>query len=155
MQPRPCHPEWSEAESNFFVRDPKRCYAPFDPRYARISTTLRMTRTKKRRATRRRDLGRKGEQMYYVYILTNKTDTVMYIGVTNDLRRRLYEHKNEQIEGFTKKYHVHKLVYFEEYSEINDAISREKQLKRWVRSKKNWLVETKNPYWDDWSEGFI
>ena len=93
--------------------------------------------------------------MYYVYILTNKTDTVMYIGVTNDLRRRLYEHKNEQIEGFTKKYHVHKLVYFEEYSEVNDAIAREKQLKRWVRSKKNWLVETKNPNWDDWGEGFF
>ena len=83
--------------------------------------------------------------MYYVYILTNKTDAVMYIGVTNDLRRRLFEHKNEKIEGFTKKYHVHKLVYFEEYSEINDAISREKQLKRWVRAKKNWLVETKIP----------
>ena len=93
--------------------------------------------------------------MYYVYILTNKIDTVMYIGVTNDLRRRLCEHKNEQIEGFTKKYHVHKLVYFEEYSEINDAISREKQLKRWARAKKNWLVETKNPNWDDWGEGFI
>lgn len=97
----------------------------------------------------------KRRTMYYVYILTNKTDTVMYIGVTNDLRRRLYEHKNEQIEGFTKKYHVHKLVYFEEYSEINDAIAREKQLKRWVRAKKNWLVETKNPNWDDWGEGFI
>ena len=79
----------------------------------------------------------------------------MYIGVTNDLRRRLYEHKNEQIEGFTKKYHVHKLVYFEEYSEVNDAIAREKQLKRWVRSKKNWLVETKNPNWDDWERGFF
>ena len=93
--------------------------------------------------------------MYYVYILTNKTDAVMYIGITNDLRRRLYEHKNEQIEGFTKNYNVHKLVYFEEYSDVNDAIAREKQLKRWVRSKKNWLVKTKNPNWDDWSEGFI
>ncbi|MBE6601525.1 MAG: GIY-YIG nuclease family protein [Ruminococcaceae bacterium] len=93
--------------------------------------------------------------MYYVYILTNKTDAVMYIGITNDLRRRLCEHKNEHIEGFTKKYHVHKLVYFEEYSEVNDAIAREKQLKRWVRAKKNWLVESINPNWDDWSEGFI
>ena len=93
--------------------------------------------------------------MYYVYILTNKTDEVMYIGVTNDLRRRLYEHKNKQIEGFTKKYHVHKLVYFEEYSEVNDAITREKQLKRWVRSKKNLLVETKNPNWDDLGERFF
>lgn len=79
----------------------------------------------------------------------------MYIGVTNDLRRRIYEHKNEQIEGFTKKYNVHKLVYFEEYSEINDAITREKQLKRWIRAKKNLLVKTKNQNWDDWGEGII
>jgi len=118
-------------------------------------TTLRMTRTKKSRAMRRRNIGRKGELMYYVYILADKNDAVMYIGVTNNLKRRLYEHKNEQIEGFTKKYHVHKLVYYEEYSEVNDAIAREKQLKRWVRAKKNWLVETKNPNWDDWGEGFI
>ena len=93
--------------------------------------------------------------MYYVYILTNKTDTVMYIGVTNDLQRRLCEHKNEQIEGFTKRYHVHKLVYYEEYHEINDAIAREKQLKGWKREKKNALVLAKNPNLDDWSEGFI
>ena len=91
--------------------------------------------------------------MYWVYILTNTANAVMYIGVTNDLRRRLLEHKNEQISGFTKKYHLHKLVYFEEYSEVAGAISREKQLKRWKREKKNWLVETKNPNWDDWSEG--
>lgn len=63
--------------------------------------------------------------MYYVYILTNKTDTVMYIGVTNDLKRRCIEHNLELIEGFTKRYHVHKLVYFEEYSEIKDALARE------------------------------
>ena len=93
--------------------------------------------------------------MYYVYILTNKTDDVMYIGVTNDLSRRLREHKTEQIEGFTKKYHVHKLVYFEEYSDAYAAIAREKQLKRWRRSKKNQLVETKNPSWSDWGDGFI
>ena len=92
--------------------------------------------------------------MYYVYLLTNKTDAVMYIGVTNDLQRRLCEHKNEQIEGFTKKYNVHKLVYFEEYSEIRNAITREKQLKRWTRAKKNLLVETKNPNWKDLGEGF-
>ena len=87
--------------------------------------------------------------MYYVYILTNKTDTVMYIGVTNDLKRRCIEHNLELIEGFTKRYHVHKLVYFEEYSEIKDAIAREKKLKKWIRSKKNSLVETKNPEWRD------
>ena len=93
--------------------------------------------------------------MYYVYILTNKTDDVMYIGVTNDLSRRLREHKTEQIEGFTKKYHLHKLVYFEEYSEAYAAIARKKQLKRWRRSKKNQLVETKNSSWSDWGDGFI
>lgn len=90
--------------------------------------------------------------MYYIYILTNKSNAVMYIGVTNNLHRRLHEHKMEQIEGFTKKYHVHKLVYFEEYTNVNDAIAREKQLKRWVRAKKNWLVETKNPHWYDLGE---
>ena len=88
--------------------------------------------------------------VYYVYILTNKTNSVMYIGVTNDLQRRLYEHKAELIDGFTKRYHLHKLVYAEEFSKVNDAIAREKQLKRWTRAKKNWLVETKNPHWDDW-----
>ena len=89
--------------------------------------------------------------MYYVYMLTNSTDTVMYIGVTNDLKRRLSEHYAEQSNSFTKKYHVHKLVYYEEYSDPNIAIAREKQWKRWSRAKKNALVETKNPKWDDWS----
>ena len=76
----------------------------------------------------------------------------MYVGVTNDLRRRLYEHKNEQIEGFTKRYHIHKLVYFEYYSDSYNAISREKQLKNWIREKKNKLVESKNPNWEDLSD---
>ena len=88
--------------------------------------------------------------MYYVYILTNNADAVMYIGITNDLKRRLPEHHAEQVSGFTQKYHVHKLVYYEEYSDPNVAIIREKQLKRWSRTKKNALVETKNPHWDDW-----
>ena len=88
--------------------------------------------------------------MYYIYILTNQTNSVMYVGVTNNLQRRIYEHKQELIEGFTKRYHIHKLVYFEEYSDINEAIAREKQLKKWTRSKKNHLIETKNPYWDEW-----
>ena len=92
---------------------------------------------------------------YYVYILTSKENTALYIGVTNDLRRRLIEHKNELADGFTKRYHLHKLVYYEEYSEINDAISREKQLKGWSRRKKNALIEKRNPDWDDWGrEGY-
>ena len=93
--------------------------------------------------------------MYYIYILTTKNNSALYIGVTNDLKRRIYEHKEALVEGFTKKYHVHKLVYFEEYSDVNAAIAREKQLKRWIRSKKNELVESKNPLWQDWSELLI
>ena len=87
--------------------------------------------------------------MYYVYILTNQNNSTLYIGVTNDIKRRVYEHRNELVEGFTKRYHIHKLVYFEECSEIEIAIEREKQLKRWVRAKKNALVESKNKEWKD------
>ena len=90
--------------------------------------------------------------MYHVYILTNKSDKVMYIGVTNDLQRRLYEHKNELVEGFTKRYHIHKLVYFESYKNVNDAIFREKKLKGILRVKKNALVESVNPDWIDLSD---
>ena len=90
--------------------------------------------------------------MYHVYILTNDSNKTMYIGVTGNLSRRIYEHQNELVEGFTKKYHVHKLVYSEEYSNPNDAIAREKQLKGWRREKKNKLVETINPEWEDLSK---
>ena len=89
--------------------------------------------------------------MYYVYILTDKSNKVMYIGVTNDLQRRLYEHKHELVEGFTKRYHIHNLVYYESYDGIKDAISREKRLKGLLRIKKNKLVETMNPEWIDLS----
>ena len=93
--------------------------------------------------------------MYYTYILTNINNTVIYIGVTNDLKRRLYEHKSKQVDGFTKKYNVYKLVYFEKYSDIDYAIAREKQLKHWVRAKKNSLIEAQNPNWDDFGENFL
>ncbi|MCR4606173.1 MAG: GIY-YIG nuclease family protein [Oscillospiraceae bacterium] len=88
---------------------------------------------------------------YYVYILTNWENKVMYIGVTNDLERRLYEHKNKLADGFTNKYNVNKLVYVEETGNINDAIAREKQLKGWRRDRKNALVESMNPAWEDLS----
>ena len=92
--------------------------------------------------------------MYYVYILTNWDDSVMYIGVTSNLERRLYEHKNHLVKGFTEKYNVHKLVYFETTNDIRIALEREKQLKKWRREKKNALVETQNPTWDDLSAGW-
>ena len=88
-------------------------------------------------------------QMYYLYILTNKSGSVMYIGMTNDLTRRIHEHRMALVDGFTKRYHVHKLVYVEEYLDPNEAVARERQLKGWTRMKKNHLVETMNPTWDD------
>ena len=89
--------------------------------------------------------------MYYVYMLSNWDDSVLYIGVTNDLQRRLYEHRNGLADGFTKKYNVHKLVYFESTTDAYSAISREKQLKNWSRHKKNALVIKRNPEWKDLS----
>ena len=86
---------------------------------------------------------------YYVYIMTNRYNNVMYIGITNDLKRRVYEHKTGVFEGFTKKYDVHKLVNFEKCHEVTDAIKREKQLKSWRREKKNALVEEVNPDWKE------
>ena len=84
---------------------------------------------------------------YYVYIITNWSNEVMYIGVTNNLKRRMLEHKNKLVEGFTKTYNVKKLVYYECTSDVVSAIKREKQLKKWSRAKKNQLVESKNPDW--------
>ena len=87
---------------------------------------------------------------YYVYILASATNYTIYIGVTRDLIRRVYEHKNHlDPNSFTSKYDVHKLVYFEQTSDIRVALEREKQLKGWRRSKKNALVETMNPQWKD------
>ena len=89
--------------------------------------------------------------MYYVYILTNKNNTVLYTGVTNDLCRRLYEHKNHLNDGFTKRYNLEKLVYFETFTNIKDAIIREKTIKGWTRAKKNVLIDSLNPKWKDLS----
>ena len=87
---------------------------------------------------------------YYVYILTNKHRTVLYTGVTNDLIRRVYEHKNHLEKGsFTAKYNVEYLVYFESTADVEAAIQREKQIKGWNRKRKNQLIESKNPTWND------
>ena len=90
---------------------------------------------------------------YYVYILTNKSKT-LYIGVTNNLERRVFEHKHKLKDGFTKKYNLTKLVYFERFNDINDAIKREKQLKNWHRQWKINLIESKNKEWKDLYEEF-
>ena len=86
---------------------------------------------------------------YFVYLLTNWNNKVMYVGMTNDLIRRVYEHKTKAVKGFTEKYNVHKLVYFEETSDVNVAITREKEIKKWRREKKNALVIRTNPEWRD------
>ena len=90
--------------------------------------------------------------MYYVYILTNKHNTVLYIGVTNNINRRLYEHKNKLVDGFTKRYNLDRLVYYETTENVSTAIEREKQLKGWTRAKKNELIKSFNPELHDLSE---
>jgi putative endonuclease len=87
--------------------------------------------------------------MYYVYILTNKTNNVLYTGVTHNLVKRVYEHKNKITKGFTSKYNVNKLVYYEAIDEIIVAIEREKEIKGWIRERKIELVRSKNPEWND------
>jgi len=91
------------------------------------------------------------EKCYYVYLLTNSNNKVMYVGVTNDLRRRLYEHQNKLVKGFTEKYNVDKLVYYEQSSDVVTALTREKEIKKWRREKKDNLVRQLNPNWNDLS----
>jgi putative endonuclease len=93
-------------------------------------------------------------ERYYVYLLTTWNNKVMYVWVTNNLERRSYEHKNKLIKGFTEKYNVNKLVYFEETYEVTSAIEREKEIKKWRREKKNQLVNRMNPKWNDLSSGW-
>ncbi len=88
-------------------------------------------------------------KQYYVYMMTNKSNTVLYTGVTSDLVRRAYEHKEKLTEGFTKKYKVRKLVYYEIFLDIANAIQREKQLKGYLRRKKVQLIESLNKDWKD------
>jgi len=90
-----------------------------------------------------------GNKIYYVYIITTQNNKVMYVGMTNNLKRRIYEHKNKLVDGFTKKYNINKLVYYESSSQIDTILNREKEIKKWRREKKNKLVETLNPEWKD------
>ena len=86
---------------------------------------------------------------YHVYIMTNRYHTVLYIGVTGKGLLRSLEHIKRSNSGFTKKYNLDKLVYFERFTEVRDAISREKQIKKWSRKKKEWLIGMNNPNWED------
>jgi len=94
-------------------------------------------------------------EQYFVYILTNKRNNVLYVGITNNLIRRVYEHKNKLISGFTSKYNVNKLVYYESFQSIFDAIKREKEIKGWKREKKVALINSFNPEWKDLYEELI
>ena len=92
------------------------------------------------------------DRLFYIYIMTNKGNTVLYTGVTNDLKRRVYEHKEKLVAGFTEKYNITKLVYYEIYDDINNAIWREKQIKGGSRQKKVELIDSMNKNWRDLSE---
>ncbi|GAA4275917.1 GIY-YIG nuclease family protein [Aquimarina mytili] len=97
----------------------------------------------------------KPEHQYYVYILTNKKNGTLYVGMSNNLERRIFEHKNKLIEGFTKKYGLDKLVYFEVHPYVNDAIIREKRIKKWKRQWKINLIEEDNLGWNDLSHDWF
>ena len=90
-------------------------------------------------------------KIYYVYILASKRNGTLYIGFTNNLEKRIYEHKNNLVQGFTARYGIHLLVYFEQTTDVNVAIQREKQLKKWNRKWKLELIEKANPEWNDLS----
>ena len=93
--------------------------------------------------------------MYYVYLLTNEWNTVLYTGVTNDLERRMYEHKSGMVEGFSRKYNANRLVYYEDSGDVKAAIAREKQIKGWTRVKKDALINEMNPLWQDLSANWL
>lgn len=92
---------------------------------------------------------------YYVYFMQSSSRRALYIGLTSNLEQRVWQHKNGRFGGFTDKYKAHRLVYFEEFSEVSHAITREKQLKGWRREKKEWLVRRENPEWRDLSVGWF
>jgi len=91
------------------------------------------------------------DNQYYVYIMTNKSGT-LYTGLTNNIKERVFQHKNKLVEGFTKKYNINKLIYFETFGDIYSAIAREKTIKGWLRKKKVELIKTTNPDWEDLSQ---
>ena len=94
-------------------------------------------------------------EAFYVYMMTNKGQTTLYIGVTNSLVRRVHQHRSGDVSGFTERYNLNRLVYYEQYNDPRDAIAREKQLKRWRREKKEALIGKMNPTWEDLAESVL
>lgn len=94
-------------------------------------------------------------KQYYIYIMANESNRVLYVGITSNLPRRVYEHKDKLVAGFTSKYELHKLVYFEETSDVSVALDREKKLKKWPREYKNKLINKFNPKWDDFYQHIL
>ena len=111
-----------------------------------IVRTLKMS-CLRRQASRKHEMSR--DHRYYVYILANRKNGTLYIGVTNNLLKRVHQHKTNAVKGFTERYAVHRLVYYEHYGDIRDAINREKRMKRWKRQWKINLIEKDNPEWRD------
>ena|SRR5699024_34791 len=95
------------------------------------------------------------EKLYHLYMMTNAQHTVLYTGMSGDLTKRIWQHKQRKIEGFTKRYNVTKLIYVEDYRQVEDAIDREKQIKGWTRKKKERLINRVNPGWRDVYEEVI
>jgi len=95
------------------------------------------------------------EKQFHIYILASKRNGTLYVGMTSDMIKRVWEHKNHLVDGFTKKYEVNKLVYFEEHDHPRQAIAREKQLKKWNRAWKIRLIEKSNPDWLDLYDGLL
>jgi len=93
------------------------------------------------------------KKQYYIYIVTNKRNTVLYVGITNNLERRIFEHKNKLLKGFTSKYNVTKLVYYEVFNSPREAIAAEKKIKGWIRAKKINLIKSINPDFKDLTKG--
>lgn len=96
----------------------------------------------------------KNDYNFYVYIMASDSGT-LYIGITNNLERRVWEHQHHFIESFTKKYSCYKLIYFEHFTDVHEAITREKQIKKWRREKKQNLIKTINPTWKDLSKEWV
>ncbi|MDY0779235.1 GIY-YIG nuclease family protein [Tenacibaculum sp. IB213877] len=97
----------------------------------------------------------KTNHQYYVYIITNKKDGVLYIGITNNLERRIFEHKNKLVKGFSSKYNLDKLIYFETHQLVDEAIKREKNMKKWKREWKINFILEENPDWNDLSKNWF